>query len=220
MTQSETPLRVAVITGGHPYDVPNFQRLFRSLPGVDAYIQHLEDFVTSPEEVRKSYDVVLFYTMLVRGPSDDHPWYAGEVKTVLSQLGETNQGILVLHHAILNYPDWDLWRELSGIHGKFWGYHHDETLDIKIVNHDHPITRGLADWTMIDETYEMGEPDPGNEMLMTVDHPQSMKAVGWVRTYRNARVFSFQSGHDNQTWVDATFREVLHRGILWCAGRS
>ena len=60
------PLKVAVVTGGHPYDVQDFHRLFRSLTGVEAFIQHMEDFAVSSEAVRDSYDVVVFYIMLIR----------------------------------------------------------------------------------------------------------------------------------------------------------
>ena len=56
-------LRVAVVTGGHSFDVQNFYRLFRELPGIDAYPQHLEHFSSSPEEVRDAYDAVVFYGM-------------------------------------------------------------------------------------------------------------------------------------------------------------
>ena len=48
----DAALRLAVVTGGHPYDVLHFHTLFRSLPGVDAYIQHMDDFTTTPEPVR------------------------------------------------------------------------------------------------------------------------------------------------------------------------
>ena len=37
-------IKVAVVTGGHRFDVPNFHGLFRKLEGVDAFIQSLEDF--------------------------------------------------------------------------------------------------------------------------------------------------------------------------------
>ena len=37
---------VAVITGGHAFDVPAFHALFDNIPGTDCYIQHLEDFAT------------------------------------------------------------------------------------------------------------------------------------------------------------------------------
>ena len=68
---AENPIQLAVITGGHGYDVRNFHRFFRSLPGVDAYVQHMDDFASARPEVRDGYDVALFYTMLMDGPSDD-----------------------------------------------------------------------------------------------------------------------------------------------------
>ena len=78
-------LSVAVVTGGHGFDVRNFHKLFRALDGVDAYIQHLDDFASSPTEVRDSYDAVLFYIMMMQGPADEGlPWYAGKPKTALN----------------------------------------------------------------------------------------------------------------------------------------
>ena len=35
----DKPVRVAVVTGGHFYEVVEFHRLFRSLDGIDAYVQ-------------------------------------------------------------------------------------------------------------------------------------------------------------------------------------
>ena len=66
----DAPVRTAVVTGGHSYDVVNFQRLFRGLDGIEPYVQHMDDFASSDEDVRDSYDTVVFYTMLTDGPSD------------------------------------------------------------------------------------------------------------------------------------------------------
>ena len=107
------PAKIAVVTGGHNYDVVNFNLLFRSLEGIDAYIQHMDDFTASPEEVRDSYNAVLFYTMLMDNPRDEGaPGYAGLPRTVLDHLGQTKQGIFMLHHAILAYPQYGV-RNLS-----------------------------------------------------------------------------------------------------------
>jgi len=220
MAQSADPIRVAVITGGHSFDVVHFQQLFRSLSGVDAYIQHLDDFTSSSEEVRKWYDVVLFYTFLEEDPQDeDIPWYAGQPKSVLLQLGSTSQGIVILHHALGSYPKWQTWRDITGIDAKIVSVPFNETLPVQVANPDPPITRGLSDWSIVDEIYAMSEPDPSCNILLTTDHPHSMPHIAWTRQYRNARVFCFQSGHDQQTWVDENFRQVLHRGIGWCANR-
>ncbi len=215
------PVRVAVITGGHSYDVPNFHLLFRALPDIDAYIQHMNDFASSPEDVRNSYDVILFYTMFMDEPTDEGlPWHAGKPLTALQELGATSQGIVLLHHAILAYPRWPTWTDISGLADRSFEFDHDQTLDVRVADADHPITAGVHDWRMIDETYLMASSGADSHALLTVDHPRSMKTIAWTRTYRNARVFCFQSGHDNLTWPDPNFQQVLRQGILWAAGRT
>jgi uncharacterized protein len=215
-----SPVKTAVITGGHAYDVPNFHLLFRALPGIDAYIQHMNDFASSPEDVRDSYDAVLFYTMFMDEPIDEGlPWHAGKPLTALQRLGATGQGIVVLHHAILAYPRWPVWSDISGLNDRSFEFDHDQTLDVHVADSQHPITAGLHDWRMVDETYLMASPGADSQTLLTVDHPRSMKTIAWTRTYRNTRVFCFQSGHDNLTWPDANFQQVLRKGILWAAGR-
>jgi hypothetical protein len=214
-------IRVAVVTGGHSYDVPNFHGLFRRMAGTcDATIQHMDDFASSPKEVRQAYDVVLFYIMLMDGPSDEGlPWYAGKPLTALSDLGGTRQGIFVLHHAILAYPRWPVWHEIVGVAGRSFGYHFGQRVQVEVTNPAHPITRGLRDWEMTDETYTMDDPGSDSGILLSVTHPKSMKHIAWTRQYRKARVFNLQSGHDNDTWGNPNFRTVVERGILWCAGR-
>jgi len=211
-------LKVAVVTGGHPYDVPGLTDMFRALPGIDAYVQHLEDFTADVAGRRAGYDVVLFYTMLKDTPTGEGPWYSQGIKAGLERLGETEQGIFLMHHALLAFPDWPLWHELVGIpdYG-FQGYHAGQPVRVNVAQPDHPITRGIEAWEMIDETYLMNEPGADNEILLTIDHPKSMRACGWARHYRNARVFCLQSGHDLEAWSSEGFRAVVTRGVQWCA---
>ncbi len=217
---TDKPVKTAVVTGGHPFDVVNFHHLFRELEGIQPYVQHMDEFASSAEEERDSYECVVFYSMLRDGPSDTgQPGYAGKPKTALEHLGASEQGILLLHHAILAYRQWPLWDELVGIGDRSFGYHHDQSLQVETTDRPHPITSGIASWEMIDETYTMADAGADSEVLLTTHHPKSMRTLAWTRTHRNARVFCFQSGHDNQTWQDEGFREVLRRGILWAARR-
>ncbi len=216
---AEDPVQLAVITGGHGYDVRNFHRFFRSLPGVDAYIQHMDDFAAARAEVRDGYDVALFYTMLMDGPSDDGPWYAGRPQSALAHLGETEQGIILLHHAILAYPQWPVWNEIAGIEDRSFRHHPEQKLRIEIASPEHPITAGRCAWEMEDETYMMDGPGADSEILLTADHPKSMQAIAWARTHKRARVLCFQSGHDNLTWANPGFAETVARAIRWTARR-
>ena len=170
--------------------------------------------------MRDGYDVVLFYFMPTEGPSDEGlGWYAGKPKTALTQLSKTGQGIVLLHHAILAYSQWSVWDQVVGIQERSFGYYHDQTVRTDVANPEHPITDALKAWEMVDETYTMNDAGEGSEILLTTDHPKSMKTIAWTRQHKNARVFCYAAGHDNQAWLDPNFRRVLDRGIQWAAGR-
>lgn len=220
MASSQNNVKVAVITGGHGYDVINFHQLFRSIEGADIYIQHLDDFCQSPEELRDSYDVALFYIMMMETPTDNGlPWYSGKPKTALEHLGEIEQGIFVLHHAILAYPQWPTWNEIVGIKERNFGFHIGQTIQVDITNPEHPITKGMQPWEMVDETYTMNNAGEDSNILLTVDHPKSMKTIAWTRNYKQARVFCYESGHSNEAWSNRQFRAIVSRGIRWLARR-
>ena len=216
----DKPVTTAVVTGGHRFDVVNFHHLFQGLEGVQPYVQHMDDFASSPVEVRDSYACVVFYIMLMEGPRDaGQPGYVGKPKAALEHLGETQQGILVLHHALLAYPQWPVWNEIVGIGDRSFGYHHGQSIQVETADRTHPITDGVSSWNMVDETYTMDDADADSEVVLTTRHPNSMKTLAWTRPHQKARVFCFQSGHDHETWQDSGFREILQRGIHWTARR-
>ena len=125
-----------------------------------------------------------------------------------------------MHHALLAFPKWPFWSELCGIEDRDnFEYYHDETLDVDVVDAEHPITSGMKPWRMVDETYLMDDAGEDSHILLTVDHPRSMRTIAWTRQFGQARVFCLESGHDHQTFVDPNYRRVVSRGIAWAAGR-
>jgi hypothetical protein len=159
--------------------------VFRHLPDVDFYPQAIDEFTAEPE-IAAAYDVVLFYTMHRFQPGDELPWYQEKLFSTLEQLGRKNQGIGILHHSLVAFPQWSFWSELVGIAERetiqaHWG----ETVSTQVQDAQHPITQGITGWTMRDETYQMAEPedDGNNHILLTTNHPKSMKALAWTRTF-------------------------------------
>lgn len=206
-------LKVAVITEWHPFDVVNFQHLFWSFDDVDAYIQSWDIFVQ--DESRDSYDVVVYYNMSFPAPLEDDP----RRRYVEDSLGSTPQGIVLLHHAILSYETWPFWNEVSGTVDRRFKYFGNQELRFSAGISRHSITDGIDGFTLVDESYAMAEPTPDNEVLITTEHPNSLRAIAWTRNFKNSRVFCYISGHDNAAWSDANFREILHRGMFWAASR-
>ena len=209
---NDEKITVAVITGGHFFDVPGFHAVFRDMPGIDSYIQLEANWAADIGNVQDTYDVFLFYNM-PRGLPEER------TRPVLEKLGESGQGIFLLHHAILAYDQWPFWSDLVGIADRSFGYDHEQEFTVDIADPAHPITQGIEPWQMVDETYSMASADHGSHLILTTDHPESMHVLGWTRQFRNSRVFCFQSGHDNLTYVDPNFRKTVLRGIQWCAGR-
>jgi len=220
MTRSEAPIMTAVITGHHSFDVPGFHNLFRSLPGVDAYIQSLDDFSADAGQVRDRYPVLVFYNFHRQTPGGAEEWWEGDSLAILGQLGQTGQGILVMHHALLAFPQWPMWSALCGLQDRSFGYDPDQTVNVHVADPSHPITRGLSDWQMIDETYAMADAGPGSDVLLTTDHPKSMRTLAWTRRFGNARVFCLALGHDAQAYGNPSFRAVVGQAIAWLAGSA
>ncbi len=215
--ESSPILNVAVVTGRHPHEVRSFQHAISSIADAECYIQHMEDWIHTPKEERESYETVVFYNMHMDLPTENAHWCDRPLKQALEQLGDTKQGIFLLHHAILAFPKWSLWSKIVGIDDRRFEYYPDQTVKIEIVDPQHPITAGLQSWEMIDETYKINEPENGSQLLLSTNHIKSSNAIAWTRTYRNSRVFCFQSGHDHNAYENENFRLILARGIRWCA---
>jgi type 1 glutamine amidotransferase len=223
-------ITTAVVTGEHTFDVPGLHNMFRSMPEIDYYLQHLDQFIADLGKVRTRYDVVLFYNCHLDTPlGNERGWWQNGTKEALEQLSETGQGIVVLHHGIAAFPQWEFWSELVGIPHmeRIWtlesvGFSFCETLHIEIADTEHSITRGLSAWEIYGETFGSLKFFPASDcnVLLTTDHPKmAMKAMAWTHQYKNARVFCLQPGHNNDSYADPNFRTVLSRGIQWAAGR-
>jgi len=218
-TRTRRKIKTAVVTGRHPFHVPEFHKLFRAIPQIDAYPQHLEDFVSDAGHVRDQYEVVVFYHFHQASPGGEQGWWEKSTKDALERLGETEQGIFVLHHALLAFPHWPLWSDLVGIPDRRFEFDIGQDLLIEIASPGHPITRDLAAWPMTDETYLMASAGEGSEVLLTASHPRSMRTLAWTRQHGKARVFCYQSGHDERAYANEGFRTVVARAIQWLAGR-
>ncbi|MCY4402860.1 MAG: ThuA domain-containing protein [Candidatus Poribacteria bacterium] len=202
-------MKIAVVTGEHGFREKDFDKIFKSMDDIEFIREDLDVFVDNPNQ--KEYDTVVFYNFHRPYPTDT------QAKTILD-LTERGQGIVILHHAILAFPEWDAYSEMCGIDERSdFGYFPKQTFQVQVTDPTHPITEGLTDWEMGDETYTMTSAGDDSTILLTTDHPDSMDVLGWAREYGNSRIFCLQSGHDNVTYSNPNFREVLRRGIQWCA---
>ena len=218
------PVRVLVVTGGHGFETNEFFAMFREMPGVtfDA-TQHPDAHARFSEEAAKNYDVIVLYDMW---PKID----AAGRRDFLARVKE-GKGLVALHHAIASYPEWPDYARLigaryylkpevvDGVPKAQSIYKHDVDLKVRVDDPDHPVTRGVKDFAINDETYKLFDVDPGVHVLLTTDEPTSERKIGWAREDGPSRVVYIQLGHGARAYQTPEYRQILRQAILWTAKR-
>lgn len=211
---------VAIITGGHGYDSVNFVKLFQSYP--DLYFDHLlhpeANSIYGSDSIDK-YDVIVFYD-LYQDITEDQ-------KSDFIKMLEKGKGLVFLHHSIASYQDWDEFKSILGaryylqdmqVDDKLWPastYLDDQKVEVSILDDKHPVTKGLEDFEIHEEVYDLVELMPDNELLMGTDHPESVDFLVWTNEYKKSRIVYIQFGHDNNAYSNPNFRKLLRQAISW-----
>lgn len=90
---------------------------------------------------------------------------------------------------------------------------------VQIVLPTHPITEGLKDFEIDDETYKGFYMNPGVTELLRVYHPKSSPVIGWTHQYGESRVVYLQLGHGPTAYTNSSYRRLVENAINW-AGRQ
>jgi type 1 glutamine amidotransferase len=157
------------------------------------------------------------------------------VWTMGSITGEQERGLLQAIKSGVGVAGWhggmaDSFRnntEYQFMVGGQWVAHPGGVIDyeVNIINHEDPITAGLADFKMKSEQYYM-HVDPSNEVLATTtfkgEHGTPWIAgcvmpVVWKRMWGAGRVFYTSLGHVAPDFNVPEAREIVKRGMLWAA---
>jgi type 1 glutamine amidotransferase len=202
-------VQIAVVTGNHGFPEPEFDAVFDGMEYVEFTREDLVQFVADPNRLR--FETVVFYNYHQGSPDP-------ATQEALLGLAAAGRGIVVIHHALLAYPEWPEWRNICGIDPVYNGTH-DQTLPVHVADPNHPIAAGLADFDIVDEAFRMGVLYADRHVLLTVDHASSMHDLAWTGTYQNSRVFCIQSGHDERAFGTTGYRTVLDRAVRWTAQR-
>jgi type 1 glutamine amidotransferase len=210
-------VRALLITGGHDHET-TFYSLFDGYRDLDP-IPVASSASAFQTDLRKKYDVVIMYDFS-RDLSD-----AG--KKNLRDFVESGKGIVVLHHALLNYQDWPWWYEDTV--GGSYRLRREGKMPSSTVKADqqlfvtaeaeHPITAGIGRFHIVDETYKGMKFSPRVRPLLTTDNRNSDPVLAWVGPSASSRVVAIQLGHGPTAFGHPTYRALVHNAILWAANR-
>jgi type 1 glutamine amidotransferase len=218
-------IRVLLTYGGHGFDEKAFFAMFDSFPGITTTkVKMPEAADLLKPSLKKDYDVVVMYDMW--------PSFTPEQQKAFVALLNDGIGLVSLHHNIGANQQWDEFRKIiGGIHipkkfvvdGREYGPSgatDDQTIRVTVVDRQHPITAGISDFTIHDETYHGYYTSPAVKVLLKTDHPKNEPPIAWVHNYGKSRVFYFMLGHDSKAWSDPNYSRILANGIRWVAERN
>ena len=106
---------------------------------------------------------------------------------------------------------------LIALTGAQFKSHGTGTFRVRNTAPDHPIMKGFAGFESWDETYVHHKHNTADRTVLEM---REQEPWTWVRTHGKGRVFYTAWGHDERTWGNEGFHDLLERGLLWASGRE
>ncbi len=115
-------LQVLIVSKGHFYNHDSFLAMFEAMEDVETTLveQPAAQVLLRPDHV-EDYDVVLFYDMsgipgagLTHDRASDDGQPTEDYRRSVEALIERGKGIVLLNHAAVSWPEWPLWRAITG----------------------------------------------------------------------------------------------------------
>ena len=216
------PIRVLVVTGvDHPaHDWKKTAPAVRDVLEQDKRfeVRIVEDHEFLAASAVFDYDVLFLHFKEYEPIAREE-----QIRENLVSFVKQGKGLFVFHFACGAFENWPEFRNLAG---KVWdqktGHDPRGPFTVKIVQTEHPITRGMEDFQADDELYICVVGERPVELLATArskvtgkDHP-----MAFAFDYGKGRVFHTPLGHDVKAIQMPGVAELIRRGCLWVAGRQ
>jgi type 1 glutamine amidotransferase len=228
------PLRALLILGGCCHDYANQKDILKA--GIEKRAHVQVDVVHNPDkstkarfEIYEKADWAKGYDVII------HDECSADVKDlpyVQNVLAAHQNGVpaVNLHCAMHSYrTGTDDWFKFIGIQSSSHGP--QKPIAIHFVDKEHAVTRGLSDWTTIDEElynniklFDTAKPlARGKQIVKQRDGTEKEveAVVVWTNEYGNGktRIFNTTIGHNNATVGDDRYLDLVTRGLLWACGK-
>lgn len=219
MALAQKDTSVLVVRGGHPYDTPDFENMCESLNGVHVDLMLDAHFKSMKlDKIKEKYDAILFL--------NQNKYYEESKRTKKKYVDLTNEGVgmVFLHFTLSSQPNWDEYHNIIG--GKwFLGSHTkdkskvstyfiDLTVDVKVLDKKHPVTKGLKDFTMTDVFYGKIEMEPGIKPLLGSDNAD-LAPIAWTHKNNNSKVVYIMPGFSKKAFGNSSYKKLVSNALKY-----
>ena len=173
--------------------------------------------VYTPEEaldpaILKHYDALMIYA--------NHKTITPAQEQALVDFVEGGKGLVAIHCASAMFTEAPRYIPMVG--GEFDRHGMGEfTAEIVAAQADHPVMKGIKPFTTTDETYVHKRHNTVDRIvLMERVDKEGREPYTWVRTQGKGRVFYTAYGHDERTWRQPGFQQLIQQGTVWAVDES
>jgi len=175
-----------------------------------------------------------------------YPQPSPELKKNFEALVKEGKGLVFLHHASAAWAhvwpeyseviggacDWYAPTTIRGFDNPNMGYFGMTPQHITFTDKTHPITQGLSDFDVVDESYvchwfpdsfhtlattDFKPADPTKNLNAKVPYSN---ATAWVKAAENSPVFFTQVGHGSTSWAVPGYRALLRNAFKWIGSKE
>ncbi|MEO8616713.1 MAG: ThuA domain-containing protein [Luteolibacter sp.] len=221
---AEAPLRALLVCGGCCHDYEKQSVILRD--GIQARANIQVDVIRSLDDSTKPYFPMYENKNWANGYDVIiHDECAAEIKEmpyVQNIVDAHKNGVpaVNLHCAMHCYrTGTDLWFAFIGLQSS--GHAWKKPIDIDFTAAEHPITKGFANWTTVDEElynnikiFDTAKPIVMGSQVQQKGNKDT-NVVAWTNNYHGTRIFSTTLGHQNETVSDTRYLDFVVRGVLW-----
>ncbi len=184
-----------------------FEPILRS-KGIE--LRYSDDVTVLSERSLSDFDGLVLYANIDS--------IAPEQASALLKYVESGRGFIPIHCATFCFRNAP---EIVALMGAQFQKHGTGEMETQSAGVSHPVVDGYNSFTSWDETYVHHLHNESDRTVLEyrVGEPQaagkSREPWTWVRTQGQGRVFYTAWGHDERTWNQPGFHELIERGIRW-----
>lgn len=209
--------KLLIVSGGKTVDKENFLKLFENY-SFDTISKPFAFQIFDIERIN-NYKAIIFY--------DTYQPITNDQKEAFLNIFKEGIGVLFLHHSLVSHQEWDEYEKIVGgryfhqpwiDNGNKYGpstYRHDQDFLIRVVDQSHPVTKGIDDFQIHDETYLNYRVQKYVVSLLKTDYRESGELLGWTHNYKKSKVVYLMSGHDKNAFNNSSFKKLVKNSLSY-----